>query len=91
MPLEQPVPAEIDAVVLDLTLPGLSGPDVLKELREIQPGVTVVLATAYGRNYAFESLHQPEGVSYLRKPYHIEELTALLRSLRRALRAGVKS
>src|SRR5262249_44730470 len=38
--------AKIDVVLLDLTLPGLSGREVLKELRRIRPDVKVILTTA---------------------------------------------
>ncbi|HXA51988.1 MAG TPA: PAS domain S-box protein, partial [Candidatus Acidoferrum sp.] len=39
--------SEIDAVLLDMTLPGMSGPEVLHALRRIRPDVRVILTTAY--------------------------------------------
>ncbi len=44
--------AEIDIVLLDLTIPGMSGGEILRELRKIRPDVKVVLSTAYGRERA---------------------------------------
>jgi len=74
--------AEIDIVLLDLTLPGMSGKEVLADLRKIRPGIKVVLSTAYGRDRAFRDITEPESVYYLRKPYKIDDLTALLRRVR---------
>jgi len=72
---------EIDIVLLDLTLPGMSGADVLAELRRLQPGITIVLSTAYGREKAMAELNEPESVYYLRKPYRIQEVAELLATL----------
>ncbi len=70
----------IDVVLLDLTLPGMSGREILKELRTIRPGINVVLTTAYGPERALtDAGEQP--VYYLRKPYGIKELTSLLRTV----------
>jgi len=70
--------AKIDIVLLDLTLPGMSGGEVLAELRKIRRNIKIVLSTAYGRDRAFRDVAEPELVHYLRKPYKFEELIALL-------------
>jgi len=70
---------EIDIVLLDLTLPGMSGGEILRELRKMRPDIKVVLSTAYGRDRAFADVSDPKSVYYLRKPYEIGQLTALLR------------
>jgi len=75
---------EIEVVVLDLTLPGMSGRDVLGKLRKIRPDIKVVLSTAYGRDRAFKDVGEQKSVYYLRKPYRLEELTALLREVCRS-------
>jgi PAS domain S-box-containing protein len=73
--------AEIDVVLLDLTLPGMPGKVVLERLREICPGVKVVVSTAYGRDRAFRDVAEPQSVYYLRKPYTIDALIALLQKV----------
>jgi PAS domain S-box-containing protein len=72
---------EIDIVLLDLTLPGMSGGEILEGLRKIRPDTKVVVSTAYGRDSAFSALSEPKSVYYLQKPYQIQELTALLRKV----------
>ena len=70
---------EIDVVLLDLTLPGISGTEVLKEMRKIRSNIKVILATAYGRDRALADVGEEESVSYVQKPYQIDALEALLR------------
>ena len=71
---------KIDVVVLDLTLPEVSGGEVLGELRRIQPNVKVILTSAYGRDWVQGTVGgQPW--SYLRKPYRFGELIDLIRDV----------
>ena len=61
----------IDLVLLDLTLPEMSGQQVLRELRRIQPNLKVILTTAYGREMALTSLGGLQPWLFLRKPYRL--------------------
>jgi CheY-like chemotaxis protein len=70
----------IDLVLLDLTLPEMSGEQVFRELRRIQPDVRVILTTAYGREKALSTLGGLEPWLFLRKPYAFGELMNLLES-----------
>jgi nitrogen-specific signal transduction histidine kinase len=71
--------AEIDVVLLDLTLPGMSGREVLSELRRIQPNVKVIITSAYSQEQAETTLGGQHPWLYIRKPYQLKELTGLLR------------
>jgi CheY-like chemotaxis protein len=79
----------IDLVLLDLTLPGISGRDVLSELRRIQPEVKVILTSAYSQQVATSSLGGQQPRLFLRKPYRFGELIALLEDVFRQSQAGV--
>jgi PAS domain S-box-containing protein len=74
--------AEIDLVFLDMTLPGMSGGEVLLELRRIQPGVKVLITSAYGQDHVQAIVGEQHSWLFLRKPYRIAELTKLLRGVR---------
>lgn len=69
---------EIDVVLLDVTLPGISGREVLEELRRVQPEARIILTTAYGRDRAVAAMGGDPSLQYLRKPYRIGELIETL-------------
>jgi two-component system cell cycle sensor histidine kinase/response regulator CckA len=83
---------EIDVVLLDLTLPGMTGPDILQELRRLRPGVEVVITTAYSKDSALTAIDKQQPWMFIRKPYRLTELTELLRTacLRAASSPGKK-
>jgi DNA-binding response OmpR family regulator len=70
-------------VVLDMTMPGMSGEQVMRELRSAHPSLSVLVATGYGEGAARAAM--PERTAFLRKPFTMAEL---LRAVRAALPAG---
>jgi CheY-like chemotaxis protein len=72
--------ADLDVILLDLTLPGMSGAEVLGELRRMRPDIKIVLTTAYGRDRALAEVGE-RNLSSIRKPYHITDHTALIRKV----------
>ncbi|MBI3802466.1 MAG: PAS domain S-box protein [Nitrospirae bacterium] len=63
----------IDLVILDLTMPHLSGEDVLRRLRQIGPQLRVIVST--GHRTDTSSL---ANVSFLPKPYRPEDLLRMV-------------
>jgi PAS domain S-box-containing protein len=63
---------EIDLVLLDLTMPGLSGFQTMERLRELNPGVRVLFCSGHG-DLEGESL--PHDHPFLPKPYSLEMLS----------------
>ncbi len=78
----QAEPQAYDAVILDLTMPGLGGAALLARLREIRPGIPVLLISGYATRECTSSgmLGQPR-VSFLPKPFNLAELLDHLRRL----------
>jgi CheY-like chemotaxis protein len=74
----------IDAVLLDITLPGKSGPEVFQELVGIRPDVKVIFTTAHSRQRALSELAGREGWAFIRKPYQLGDLVSLLESVCRS-------
>jgi CheY-like chemotaxis protein len=64
---------EIGVVLLDLTLPGIPGREVLRQLRNIKPEVKVVLTSAYEHTTAADAVTERE-LAFLRKPYAVADL-----------------
>jgi DNA-binding NtrC family response regulator len=64
----------IDALVTDVVMPKLSGPDMVHELKRHRPGLRVL----YMSGYASSAMHHPEivgaGARFLEKPFTTEAL-----------------
>lgn len=68
----------IDAILLDVTLPGVSSRDVLQETNRLRPDMLAILTSAYSRENVTAFLAGLEVDHFIRKPFHIEDLLALL-------------
>jgi len=69
---------EIAVVLLDITLPVLSGAEVMARLEEIRPDVKIILTSAYSEESVIETLGGRRPWAYVRKPYSPNELADLL-------------
>lgn len=69
--------ARLDAVVIDLTMPGMSGGVLVHEVRQRRPGLPVIVCSGYDR----DRKGMPPAEGFLAKPFRIEALQGLLGSL----------
>jgi PAS domain S-box-containing protein len=67
-----------DAAVVDLTMPDMSGVEVLRALKERSPGLPVVLTTGYSQSDLPAASDSVRHDALLTKPFRVEELGALL-------------
>ena len=78
----------IDTVVLDVTMPGMSGPEAMRRLFEIKPNLRVVLCSGYSsETVAIDE--SPNGAgrahAFVQKPFTVETLVAAVRGSRTSL------
>ncbi len=73
--------SEIDGVLLDLSMPKLSGLDVYEKLREINPDVKVVLSSGYQKDKRIDTILKKGVMGFLGKPYSVQKLTEVIRDL----------
>ena len=73
----------MDLAVIDLGLPGLSGIDVIRKLRDRQRGFPILILTARSNWQDKVDGLEAGADDYLVKPFHIEELFARVNALLR--------
>jgi CheY-like chemotaxis protein len=72
----------IDVVVLDMTMPDMSGDQVLIELRKRRDGVRVLLCSGYSESDVVARIGSDGRCAFLQKPYTI---TALIDKIQQVL------
>ncbi|VWX48024.1 PAS domain-containing sensor histidine kinase [Novosphingobium sp. 9U] len=68
-------PGRFDLVFSDVVMPGMSGIDLARRLREGHPNIPVVLASGYSDILAAEGTH---GFPLLHKPYSVDTLSSAI-------------
>ena len=69
---------DYDWIVLDLKMPGLSGYEAIKAIREIRPHIKIILLTGHSAREDLDRALELGADRYLVKPVDIRDLVALL-------------
>jgi DNA-binding response OmpR family regulator len=69
-----------DLVILDLVMPGLAGPDVLRRLLEQKPSQSVLVLSALSDTASKVTCLELGAEDYVAKPFSLEELLARVRA-----------
>ena len=69
-----------DLVLLDLVMTGMYGLDVLAKLREVDPAVRVIIASADIQSSTREMADEAGAVGFVNKPFTQTEVAAAVRS-----------
>jgi signal transduction histidine kinase len=73
---------EIDMVILDMVMPGMSGEETYEKIYQMNPEVKALLASGYSiDDKASKILRNGCCNGFIQKPYNIEELSRKLREL----------
>jgi len=62
-------PDEIALVILDMTMPVMSGEDALRELQKIRPGVPIILSSGFNAVEAVRRFRGQNLAGFIQKPY----------------------
>ena len=71
---------EIRVVLLDRTMPALSGADTLEAIRSIRPDAKIVLISGYSEEQATAALQDGDLTGFVQKPFLPETLLAQIRN-----------
>ncbi len=83
--------SSIDAVILDLKLPGTGGMDALRSIRTHRPDAVVVVVTGYGTVESAVQAMKNGAFDYVTKPFSLEELRQLLARVASHLRTKTEN
>jgi len=72
---------KIDLVILDLIMPNLGGKEAFERLRQINPKVKVIISTGYAKDDILEPLLDNRADGFIKKPYKIQNMAQVVRSV----------
>jgi len=74
--------AEIHLIMLDLSMPGLTGEETFRALRQINPQARIMLSSGYSHDEVASRFAGQREVAFIQKPY---DATQLVTEVRRQL------
>jgi two-component system, cell cycle sensor histidine kinase and response regulator CckA len=75
--------AAVSLVLLDMTMPRMGGAEAFRRIRELSPGVKVLLTSGYTQKESLLSLADLPPDGFLQKPFRVRELVGKVRELLR--------
>jgi two-component system cell cycle sensor histidine kinase/response regulator CckA len=73
--------ADIDLVILDMIMPGMSGGETYDRLKEINSDIKVLLSSGYSINGQAEKILDRGCNAFIQKPFNIKELAKKVRQV----------
>jgi len=80
--------AEISAVLLDLSMPRMSGVEFLRDLRQVRPDVPILVSSGHSEIESVQQIQDAGPIGFIQKPYRGNELRAKLYELLQRGEAG---
>jgi len=72
---------DVGLVILDLVLPGMSGPTIFRAMRKLRPELKLLVSSGYAESDDCLQLVEEGAVGVLAKPFRAEELSRTLESI----------
>jgi len=69
----------IQAILLDMMMPMMSGTETLRRIREVDPHIRVILSSGYNERETRARFDNDQEVIFLQKPYPIDTLISKVR------------
>ncbi len=73
--------AEIDMMITDVIMPGMTGEELSKAVRKFSPQLKILYTSGYTDNHIVQSGVLKKGINFLPKPFSVFKLTKKIREL----------
>ena len=73
-------PEKFDLIILDIVMPGISGPSAFSQMREVRSDLRVIFSSGYTAEAATLTSLLEQGASILQKPYSLKSLGQAIRA-----------
>jgi two-component system, cell cycle sensor histidine kinase and response regulator CckA len=64
-----------------MAMPRMSGPELFARMKEINPGVRVIVSSGYSHDQEGQRMLQHGCLGFLQKPYNVDQLCQHIRSV----------
>jgi two-component system, OmpR family, KDP operon response regulator KdpE len=78
----------VDAILLDVNMPGMGGLEACRELRRLRPALPIIMLTVRDSQNDLVRNLEAGADDYITKPFHVRELVARLKAVLRRSRTG---
>jgi CheY-like chemotaxis protein len=72
--------SEVDLILLDMSMPGMSGQETLERLRAVRPDVRVVVSSGYSESETLRAFGGSRLSGFVQKPYTVHQLEEQIRA-----------
>jgi DNA-binding response OmpR family regulator len=79
--LREIVKKPFDLIVTDIEMPGLTGLDILPEMKKLRPEASIIVMTSFASEEVHRRSLEKGASGYLEKPIHIKKLKALIHEM----------
>lgn len=71
----------IDLVVSDVVMPGISGPETAERITEMKPDIEIIFVSGYGEDAFYDKYGSERKFNFLSKPYSLNQLATKVKEL----------
>ena len=72
---------KVDLLITDVVMPQMDGPELVRKVREIQPGMKVIFISGYTEDAFRQRLDSGGVIDFLPKPFSLKQLAAKVREV----------
>lgn len=71
----------IDLIISDVIMPGMNGPEMVKEIQKMEPNLKVIFISGYTEDAFVDYVENPDDLNFLPKPFTLKELASIVKEV----------